>query len=107
MFAGSVTFSLGGFPAEEGVRYFAYVAGIEGSEFIDYLVDNCYLSAGEVAKVRLSQGENALLSWPVLDGDVIVPNHGFAFGDKLARGRPMFEGKVFGSSDGGAEGSIG
>ena len=81
------------------MRYFAYVAGIESSEGIDDLVDNCYLGAGEVSKVRLSQGYDALLSWPALDGDFIVPNHGFAFGDKLARGRSVFERKVFGSSD--------
>ena len=85
----------------------ADVAGIEASKSVDHLVDNCYLSAGEVAKVRLSQGYDALLSCPALDGDFIVPNHGFAFGDKLARGRSVFERKVFGTSDGGAEGSIG
>ena len=50
---------------------------------------------------------NALLSWPALDGDVTVPNHGFALGDKLARGGSVFEGKVLGTSDGGPEGSIG
>ena len=66
------------------------------------------ISASEKSpRSRLSQGYDALLSCPVLDGDVIVPNHGFAFGDKLARGRSVFKGKVFGSGDGGAEGSIG
>ena len=82
------------------MRPVADVAGIEGSKGIDHLVDNCYLGAGEVSKVRLSQGYDALLSWPVLDGDVLILDHGFAFGDKLARGRSVFEGKVLGSSDG-------
>ena len=99
MFPSSVTFSLGGLPTEECVRYFAYVAGIESSEGVNHLVDNCYFGAGEAAKVRLSQGNDALLSCPLLDGDFIVPNHGFAFGDKLARGRSVFKRKVFGSSD--------
>ena len=78
------------------MRPVADIAGIEGSKGIDDLVDNCYLSAGEVAKVRLSQGNDALLSCPLLDGDFIVPNHGFAFRDKLARGRSVFKRKVFG-----------
>lgn len=65
------------------MRQIADAPSIESSQPIDHLFDNSNFSAGKVSKVRLSKGYDAFLPCPAFDCNVSIPNHRFAFGDKL------------------------